>query len=150
MHDPSRRHEREGRCDGREHPGPDSITFANASRNNTPDTNTLGQSSPLADTHRDAGHYGCSDAVPGSSGYGFANGYPVADRDQHAISTHDCDSRANERHARPDAACDIGFFAESYSDSRADSDARCDHECSASAGSADCGTGRRRPGLASE
>ncbi len=132
VHDPSRRHEGEGRCDGREHPGPDSITFTDGDRNTTPDSNAIGQSSALAD----------------ADGYAFANDCSAVDRDQYASATHDRDSRAGDRHAKPDAARDIGSFAESYNDSRTDRGARCDHKCFASTGSAHSDTGRRRPGLA--
>lgn len=133
VHDPSRRHEGDGRCDGRGHPGPDSIIFTDGDRNTTPDSNTVGQSSALADT--DGDFHSC--------GYTFANDCSAVDRDQHAIAARDCDSRAGDRHAKPDAARDI----ESYNDSHTDGDG--DHKYFASTGSAHSDTGRRRPGLAS-
>ncbi len=136
VHDPSRPHERDGRCDGREHSGSYPITFTDGDRNTTPDSNTVGQSSALADT--DGDFHSC--------GYAFANGCSAVDRDQYAGATHDRDSRAGDRHAKPDAARDIGFFAESYNDSRTDGDG--DHKCFASTGSAHSDTGRKRPGLA--
>jgi len=136
VHDPSRCHEGDGRCDGREHPGPNPITFTNASRNTTSDTDAFGQSCALADT--DGDFHSC--------GYAFANDCSAVDRDQYASATHDRDSRADARHAKPNAARGI----ESYNDSHTDRDACRVHKCFASTGSAHSDTGRRRPGLASE
>jgi hypothetical protein len=112
MHAASRCHEGHRRCDGREHTGPDSISFADANRNPTPDA--------FADTGDDTGRHGCPDADFGSSGYAFANDHGVADRDQPAVTTHDRDSCAGDRHAELDAGFDIGSFAESCSNARTD------------------------------
>lgn len=49
-------------------------------------------------------------------------------------------------HAKPDPGRDIGFFAESYNDSRTDGD----HKRFASTGAAHSDTGGRRAGFASE
>ncbi len=141
MHDPSRRHEREGRCDGREHPGPDSITFTDASRHGRSDGDFGSYSHAFAND--------CSYGHLDSYDDAFVNDCSDGRRNQHSIATHDCNSRAADRHAKPDAARDIGSVAESYNDSRTDGDARCDDNCFASTGSADSGTGGRRPGLAS-
>ena len=142
VHDSPRRHEREGRCDGREHSGPDSITFTNASRNNTSDANIVSQSSAFADSDGYALANGRSDGDFGSHGSSAV--------DQYAVAVHERDSRTDDRHAGPDAAGDIGSVVESYDDSRTNGGARCDHERDASAGSIDAANGGRRPGLASE